>query len=621
MDDDLSEFYEEFYEESFEHIENIESILVKAEDTELTAEDLDAIFRGIHSIKGGCGMFDFTHLAHFAHNFETLMDEIRQGRRAITDEIMDLLLEGNDAIRQSIEALQKKDLSEQAEAHRINQWILALLSQNNAVKSVDEENASDPTDIEMEIARSIEQLTNNSIQENVLSEVEPVSQIEIHDEMLMLSGGSTDHLTQKSNRNTNSRCGSSGDSIRIYTSKIDTIINQIGELVITKSMLTECYSTLRNDKNLLLENSLIELEHNVRELQESIMELRMVAIDSIFKRFPRLVRDVAKQLGKEISLTIEGGETEIDKNMVEKLTDPLVHLMRNAIGHGIESKDERVRKGKDKIGNIALRAYHKGGAIMIDITDDGQGIHPDVIFKKALEKGMVTRDSQLAEGEIYDLLFQPGFSTANEVSDLSGRGVGMDVVKRNLQELGGSIEVSSVVDEGTCFSIRLPLTLSIIDGQLFRVEDHIYIIPIPSIVELIQVEPDKIKHIAGQANEVHKLREHYIPIIRLNELIAAPSNSPRSTNITDGLLIVVESKKKKLGLYVNELLSQQQVVMKSLEENFRRVKGIPAATILGDGKVALIVDVDGLYELSMHMDVNKKASKFIHEPYEGVEHV
>lgn len=692
MDNELSEFYEEFFDESLEHIENIESILVCSEGGEISKAELDAIFRGVHSVKGGCGMFDFTHLAQFSHNFETLMDEIRQDKRHVTEEIVDIMIEGNDAIKKSIDSLRAGNEAEHPDAKVVNEKILQILSKESGAvqpvetaslaqaskdasethiddskqelvdtketeipaekesESVETENASGESSSEdgkpeaakkEDIAAIADQIMEQLLQggsanvelpaadatpaddpkpEEAKTVISPAPQVSeplaVKSEPMPKAvtsdsarqpanttrvAKSTDSVRQVTNdaAQGTSKKAQSTDSIRIVTKKIDNIINQIGELVITKSMLAQRYSKMNNTGEALFEQSLLQLEHNVRELQESIMDLRMVPVDSIFKRFPRLVRDLSKQINKSINLTIEGGETEIDKNMVEKLTDPLVHLMRNAIDHGIESQELRESNGKPGTGTIELKAYHKGGAIIIDIIDDGKGIDPNFIRRKSIEKGIIGENDQLTQSEVYDLIFEPGFSTAETISDISGRGVGMDVVKRNIQELGGNIEISSEVDCGTCFSVRLPLTLSIIDGQLFRIDEQVYIIPITSIIELIQVESSKIKHIAGHANEVHKLRDHYIPIIRLNEVIASKPVKEKNQPLGEGLLIVVEAKKKKIGLFVHELLSQQQVVMKSLEENFKRVKGIPAATILGDGKVALIVDVDGLYELAI----------------------
>jgi two-component system chemotaxis sensor kinase CheA len=692
MDNELSEFYEEFFDESLEHIENIESILVCSEGGEISKAELDAIFRGVHSVKGGCGMFDFTHLAQFSHNFETLMDEIRQDKRHVTEEIVDVLIEGNDAIKKSIDSLRAGNEAEHPDAKIVNEKILHILS-TEAGAAPSEAAASPPVSdavSETHIEDSVEELVDTTEKETPEEKVSDSAETEnasvasssengkpeaakkedigaVADQIMeqLLQGGSANvelpaidaksadapkteqtkevvppapkvseppvavkseptpkavtseparqpantarvaistesvrQVTSDVARGTSKKAQST-DSIRIVTNKIDNIINQIGELVITKSMLAQRYSKMNNTGEALFEQSLLQLEHNVRELQESIMDLRMVPVDSIFKRFPRLVRDLSKQINKSINLTIEGGETEIDKNMVEKLTDPLVHLMRNAIDHGVESQELRESKGKPGTGTIELKAYHKGGAIIIDIIDDGKGIDPNFIRRKSIEKGIIGENDQLTQNEIYDLIFEPGFSTAETISDISGRGVGMDVVKRNIQELGGNIEISSEIDSGTCFSVRLPLTLSIIDGQLFRIDEQVYIIPITSIIELIQVESNKIKHIAGHANEVLKLRDHYIPIIRLNEVIASQPVKEKTQPLGEVLLIVVAAKTKKIGLFVHELLSQQQVVMKSLEENFKRVKGIPAATILGDGKVALIVDVDGLYELAI----------------------
>lgn len=389
---------------------------------------------------------------------------------------------------------------------------------------------------------------------------------------------------------------SGGDtaSIRVGIDKVDALINIVGELVITQSMLSEIGSNFDMSRLERLAQGLTQLERNTRELQESVMRIRMLPISFVFQRFPRMVRDLSRKLNKNIELKLSGEQTELDKTVLEKIGDPMVHLVRNALDHGVESPEERVRKGKPEHGTVHLNASHEGGNIVIEISDDGAGLPKDKIFKKALENGLIDEDAVLSDEKIYDLIFQPGFSTAAEVSDVSGRGVGMDVVRRNIKELGGNVEVSSQPEKGSTFTIRLPLTLAILDGQLVEVEKQTYIVPLVSIVESIQIKPQFVNSIAGGA-ELYKLRDDYIPIVRMSDVFGL---SPEDKRIDTSLLVVVEGDNQRVGLLVDDLLSQQQVVIKSLETNFKKVEGISGATILGDGTVALILDINGLIEYS-----------------------
>jgi two-component system, chemotaxis family, sensor kinase CheA len=316
----------------------------------------------------------------------------------------------------------------------------------------------------------------------------------------------------------------------------------------------------------------------------------MLPISFVFNRFPRLVRDLGQRLGKQIELRMNGDTTELDKTVLEKIGDPLVHLVRNSIDHGIEMPEARLAAGKSASGTIELNAYHKGGSVVVEVSDDGGGLKRDRILAKARERGLVTADEELSEDRIFNLIFAPGFSTADVVSDVSGRGVGMDVVKRNINELGGHVQIFSTPGKGSMVRIRLPLTLAILDGQLARVGSEVYVVPIVSIVETIQVRREQVNTVASQG-EVLRLRDDYLPIVRLYELFGV---APDHTGLLDGLLMIVEADGQRIGLFVDELMSQQQVVIKSLETNFRPVVGLAGATMLGDGRVALILDVPGV---------------------------
>jgi two-component system chemotaxis sensor kinase CheA len=385
-------------------------------------------------------------------------------------------------------------------------------------------------------------------------------------------------------------------SIRVSIDKIDALVNMVGELVITQAMLTqlgEHFTMSRLDK---LRDGLDQLERNTRELQESVMRIRMVPISFAFHRFPRLVHDLSQQLGKKVELKMSGEQTELDKTVMEKIGDPLVHLVRNALDHGIEPPALRQAAGKPETGLLHLHAYHQGGNILIEVSDDGAGLQREKLLRKACAQGLLGEDESLPDEKLYDVIFQPGFSTAEAVSDVSGRGVGMDVVRRNIKELGGQVDVRSQEGHGTTFTIRLPLTLAILDGQLVRVGQEIYIIPLVSIVESLQIESALLNTMAGQA-ELYKFRNDYLPIVRLHDLFHLAVDR---TELAGALLVVVEAGGHRVGLVVDELLGQQQIVIKSLESNFKRVAGVSGATILGDGTVALILDIAGLIDVSQH---------------------
>ena len=392
--------------------------------------------------------------------------------------------------------------------------------------------------------------------------------------------------------------GAVGDSgsIRVSVEKIDELMNTVGELVITQAMLSQLGTAIEGPHAEKLRAGLAQLERNTRELQESVMRVRMLPISFVFSRFPRMVRDIAQRLGKQIDLKLTGEQTELDKTVLEKIGDPLVHLVRNSIDHGIEMPEARVAAGKSAAGTVHLDACHRGGNIAVEVSDDGGGLDKDRILAKAKQRGLVGQNDVLTDEQIHDLIFLPGFSTAEKTTDLSGRGVGMDVVRRNVKELGGKIELRSERGKGSRFIITLPLTLAIVDGQSVAVGSETYIIPLISIVESMRLKETSISRLSGH-NEVFSFRGDYLPIIRLHELFGV---EPRARVLHEGLVVIAEGDGRRVGLFVDDLLGQQQVVIKSLEANYGRVEGVSGATILGDGSVALILDVTGIiYAASM----------------------
>jgi two-component system chemotaxis sensor kinase CheA len=379
-------------------------------------------------------------------------------------------------------------------------------------------------------------------------------------------------------------------SIRVSVEKIDELMNTVGELVITQAMLSQLGASIEGAAAEKVRSGLAQLERNMRELQESVMRVRMLPISFVFTRFPRMVRDLAQRLGKQIELKLTGEQTELDKTVLEKIGDPLVHLVRNSIDHGIESPQVRLAAGKPASGTVHLDACHRGGNIAVEVSDDGAGLDKERILAKARARGIVGSSDQLTDEQIHELIFLPGFSTAEKTTDVSGRGVGMDVVRRNVKELGGKVELRSDFGKGSRFVITLPLTLAIVDGQSVTVGTETYIVPLISIVESMQLKSSSVSRMSGRG-EVFSFRGDYLPIVRLHELYGV---EPRTRKLQEGLVVVAEGEGRRVGLFVDDLLGQQQVVIKSLEANYGHVEGISGATILGDGSVALILDVSGI---------------------------
>ena len=382
----------------------------------------------------------------------------------------------------------------------------------------------------------------------------------------------------------------SGDSsIRVSIEKVDQLINLVGELVITQAMLLQTATQMQESAPERLVNGLAQLERNTRDLQESVMSIRMMPISFVFSRFPRVVRDLSGKLGKQVELKTTGETTELDKSLIERIADPLTHLIRNSLGHGIESPEARIAAGKSPVGTITLKAYHQGGNIVIEVGDDGAGLPRNKILAKARERGLQVSE-QMTDQEVFHLIFEAGFSTADQVTDVSGRGVGMDVVRRNIQSMGGRVEIDSMLGVGTRMTVRLPLTLAILDGMSIAVGDQTYILPLSYVIESFQPRMGDIKTLSNQARVI-QVRGEYLPVVVLHELF---NIKPQSADFTQGIMVVIDADGIKAALFVDALVGQHQVVIKSLEANYRRVNGISGATIMGDGHVALILDVSAI---------------------------
>lgn len=392
-------------------------------------------------------------------------------------------------------------------------------------------------------------------------------------------------------------------SIRVSIPKIDEMVDLVGELVITQTMLNRFSGNISEEDLPKLFESLSQLERNTRELQESVMRIRMLPISFAFNRLPRAVRDLGEQLGKEVELKIIGEQTELDKTVIERITDPLMHLVRNCVDHGIESPEKRRAAGKQAVATVRVEAYQKGGNVIIEIEDDGQGINREKVVKKAISRGLISAGTELAPQEIDDLIFLPGFSTADKITGVSGRGVGMDVVRSNIRALGGSAELNSRPGEGTLVTLRLPLTLAIMDGLSVAVGQQTYILPLLSVAESVCLKPNQISR-PGGGSELFAYQGGYLPLLRLYELFSIPA---KYTNITDGIVVVVDVDGRQAGIFVDELVGQQQVVVKSLETHYKKVDGIATATILGDGEVALILDISTLARMAHHRSDAEKS--------------
>jgi two-component system chemotaxis sensor kinase CheA len=691
MSIDLSEFHDVFFEECFEGLEVMESGLLTL-DQGTDIEEINAIFRAAHSIKGGGASFGFSDISEFTHVMETLLDEMRDGRRSVTRPAVDLLLESVDCLRDMVNAARDKSDNDQPRIDGVKQRLdemLATPGDTDTPAPVAEEATDGPADTETDqqdagwnisfkphadilqsgndpvrIFRELALLGELSSTADIsalpdLSEFEPENcyiswqlelrgnigreqVVEVFDwsegdcelDITPLDGSdnvdiaeppaaqatapvsppavedstgdttppsetgadtATKQDTPPSAKRKDAGGSKESGSIRVAIDKVDGLINMVGELVITQSMLSQVGEQLEDVNSKTIEgllDGLAQLERNTRELQECVLQIRMLPISFSFSRFPRLVRDLSSKMGKQIELKISGENTEVDKTVLEKIGDPLVHLVRNSLDHGLETPDRRQAAGKPETGTLHLNARHEGGDIVIEVIDDGAGINRDVVLSKAIEKGLVSESEELTEQRINNLIFEPGFSTAEQVSDVSGRGVGMDVVRRNIRDLGGNVSIDSQPGKGSTVTIRLPLTLAILDGQLARVGGETYIIPLVSIVESLQIRAENVNNITGQA-EFYRLRDEYIPIIRLNRIFGMDTGI---ADLEEGLLVVVESDGRQVGLFVDRLMGQQQVVIKSLETNFRQLQGVSGATILGDGTVALILDVHGLYQ-------------------------
>lgn len=634
IDLDMAQFHEIFFEESSEGIESMEKGLLNLNSGFTPDPELvNTVFRAAHSIKGAASTFGFKDIAEFTHTIESILDEVRDRKREVTQDLVDALLKSADYLKYLIECSKKGESADLSEMEELTQAL------NNIPRELDTSNTprwrirfkphdyilrtgNDP----FRIIRELQHLGKLKINVDVsglpeLDDLKPdmsylkwelyadakIKKQDILDvfewvlddcELNIALLGERRKLVERRQprgQKDEEMLAAAGEaaSIRVNINKIDNLINLVGEMVITQSMLNRYTSEGHTTSGERLRDVVKVFETNTRELQELAMRIRMLPIDYTFQRLPRTVHDISRSLNKKIELDISGNTTEVDKTVLEKIADPLTHLIRNAIDHGIESPKERIAAGKPETGTISIRAFQEGGKIVIKLSDDGTGLNLGKILHKAREKHIVRDSDELTEKQIQNLIFQPGFSTASEVTDLSGRGVGMDVVKRNINDLGGSVEVESEAGKGCEFTIRLPLTLAIIDGQLIKVGQQVMIVPMLNIIESIQPEKSSISLVTGK-KEVYHYRGDYIPIIRLHKSFGIKNHK---TGILDSILVLVDAGHQRVALLVDEVLGQQQVVIKTLETNFQLIQGISGATVLGDGRVAMIIDITGLVDM------------------------
>ncbi|MEJ2895765.1 chemotaxis protein CheA [Bordetella avium] len=651
---DLSQFYETFFDEADELLAQMEQLLLELDVGAPDIEQLNAIFRAAHSIKGGAATFGcFQKLAETTHLLENLLDAIRRGEMSLRADMVDIFLETKDVLKSQLDAYRASEEPDDAVFERICAVLRQLALDGRGELAPAAAPAPEPVaapqppaasaqsgDLPWRLhVRKISDKDAAAIQEEMgnlgkvhaaerreetltvwvettcsAADIEAVCCFIIDaDQMELRREGAPDVVAESAPAAVSlaaaveakpaaapvataapkavapHHADKESTSIRVGVEKVDQIINLVGELVITQAMLAQTASTLDPVLHDRLLNGMEQLERNARDLQEAVMSIRMMPMDYVFSRFPRLVRDIAGKMGKQIELQTFGRATELDKSLIERIIDPLTHLVRNSLDHGIETPEKRVAAGKDPVGQLVLSAQHNGGNIVIEVSDDGGGLSRERILKKAISQGLAVNENSPDE-DIWQLIFAPGFSTAEKVTDISGRGVGMDVVRRNIQDMGGHVQLSSRQGAGTTTRIVLPLTLAILDGMSVRVGSETFILPLNHVTESLQPQQDQIYTVAGNERVMH-VRGEYLPLVEMHRVFSVGA---AQTDPTQAIAVIMQAEDRRFALLVDHLVGQHQVVVKNLESNYRKVPGISAATILGDGSVALIVDVFAL---------------------------
>lgn len=642
---DIKQFLPTFIEESMEMLQEAEDLLLNIDLNHINKENIHRMFRIMHSLKGNSAAFNFNTINQLTHTLETFLDQVRSDQQSLSQADIDLLLQAVDCLRSNVSNCEKPVPDNEEEANQliltINQRIKEMPA--NHQPTVEENKQSAPitpskqgwhilfrpeqalfkkgneplrlihtlmTLGKLEVQVDYQQLPDLysidpkacylSWEFKLYSEQSKSDLEEIFSWMTDLDNVKMTALILNEEKQKKlirlSPPAATTQSVRVTTEKIDNLINMIGELVITQSIINQIVKDFNPSTLANLYQALGLLEQNSRELQASVMRIRMLPIHIVFNRFPRIVHDIAKQLDKKIELVVSGTQTELDKTMLEKLSDPLLHLIRNSIDHGIEPPDIRVSLGKAPTGIIQLDAYQEGSHIIIEVSDDGRGLDKEIILQKSRELNLIGENDLIPDDQIYELILNPGFTTSTKVSDISGRGVGLNIVKENIKQIGGDIEIFSSKDVGTKFRLSIPLTLAIMDCQVVKVSDQFYIIPLAAISEIMPVDLTLVNAVKSETL-LYYFRDNYIPIIFLHNVFSIVTSQ---VDLQNKILIVVDVKNKYYALLVDELLAQQQVVIKNLEDNYGKINGISGVTLLGDGQIALIIDIKETVDLSLN---------------------
>jgi two-component system chemotaxis sensor kinase CheA len=584
------ELLEGFLTETTELLEKMDDDLVALEKAPDNMELLNSIFRSIHTVKGASSFLGFELLVKVTHKTEDVLNRLRKGELDVTHEIMDVILEATDLVKILVNDIKNGELVER-DVELVVAKLLPYLSENIKGPAILQAPAHDAANIPSDGTHPTCDLTEES-GSSVSTEVSISSDISSG-----VSGPGIETAAAKVIVPKNEDL-SDNTTVRIDVKRLDDLMNQVGEMVLERNRILQLNSDFQGMENIPnFGEELAKLSKRINfvtsELQMQVLKMRMIPVEKVFKKFPRIVRNLSRDLGKDVSLEIVGEETELDRSVVDEIGDPLIHLIRNALDHGLEMPEERVAAGKNRMGTVVLSATHEGNQIIISIKDDGKGIDTDRLAVKALEKGLLTEEqlASMSQKEILDIIFMPGFSTKEKATDLSGRGVGMDVVKTNIKKLNGLIEVKTELGKGSEFILKLPLTLAIIQSLLVEVEEEIYSIPLSAVLETLRVDSSEFHLIGGQ--QVLKLRESVLPLLRLREVFGVAETAASGNSC---YVVVVGIAEKRLGLVVSRLLGQQEVAIKSLGKFLAKAPGIAGSTILGDGRVALIVDPVGLLE-------------------------
>lgn len=578
---------QDFIVESKENLDTIEVNLVSLEQEPDDLETINSIFRPFHTIKGVSGFLNLKAVNRLAHSAENLLDKARNGEIAVGEEIVDIVLESVDTLKRLIDGVQE---GLDSGGSLISDLDIEPLIRKIEKRQEDQKQWGESRVGEILLRQG--HISQEDLQRGLEEQkIQPGKKI---GEILMgEKKAQSKEVISAVRKQKQYKKGHVDLQVKVDTEKLDNMVDLTGELVIAQSMLRQNpYVTASSDQKLY--HNLNQLNQITSGLQRIAMSMRMVPINSTFQKMVRLVRDLAKNAGKEVGLEMSGEDTEIDRNVVDELYEPMVHMIRNAADHGLESPEEREAAGKDRRGTISLRAFHRGGNIVIEIEDDGRGLDRDAILEKALSRGLISEDHKLTDAEINNLIFHPGFSTAQTVTDVSGRGVGMDVVKKAIEKLRGRVEITSRPGQGSVFVISLPLTLAIIEGMLVRVGKERYIIPALAILESFRPGRDQYSTVEGKG-ELIRTRGSLVPLVRLHRIFNVESEC---TDPWEGLVVTVEHEDKRMCLLLDELLGKEEVVIKSLGGGLKNLKGIAGGAILGDGRVGLILDMSGIYDVS-----------------------